>query len=78
MFGGFGLYKNGVIVGIIVDNEFYFKVDNKTRRYFEKYGSRPFTYERQKKVITLGSYFLVTEEMMTENEIKSWLTGKTA
>ena len=63
MFGGFGLYKNGVIIGIIADNEFYFKIAEADYEEFEKYGSRPFTYERQGKIIALKSYWLVTEEM---------------
>ncbi len=76
MFGGFGLYKNGSIFGIIADNEFYFKVDDATRSSFEKSGSRPFTYERQGKIIALSSYYLVTEEMMEEGEVARLLVSK--
>ena len=28
MFGGFGIYKDGVMFGIVVDGELYFKVDD--------------------------------------------------
>lgn len=69
MFGGFGLYKNGAIFGIIADNEFYFKTDEAIQGEFEKYGSRPFTYERRGKIIALKSYWLVTEEMMSDGKI---------
>ena len=31
MFGGHGLYKKGVIFGIIADDALYFKVDDKNR-----------------------------------------------
>lgn len=76
MFGGFGLYKNGAIFGIIADNEFYFKVNDAIRSSFEKSGSRPFTYERQEKIIALSSYYLVTEEMMENGEIARLLNSK--
>lgn len=75
MFGGFGLYKNGVIFGIIAENEFYFKIDEAAHADFEKYGSRQFTYEKQGKIIALKFYWLVTEEMMEDVEdTRFWLS----
>jgi len=44
MFGGYGIYKDGIIFGIIVDDELYFKVDDTNREEYEKMGSSPFVY----------------------------------
>ncbi|WP_017442443.1 TfoX/Sxy family protein [Rickettsia gravesii] len=34
MFGGYGIYKCGVTIGIIKSNELYFKSDLSTYEYF--------------------------------------------
>jgi DNA transformation protein len=41
MFGGHGIYLDGVIVGLIIDGEFYLKTDKKTKGLGEQ-----FKYER--------------------------------
>jgi DNA transformation protein len=42
MFGGIGLYRQGVFFGIIAADVLYLKVDDGNRRDFERKGSRPF------------------------------------
>jgi DNA transformation protein len=42
MFGGVGLYCDGVFFGLIARDELYLKVDEMTRGAFEAEGSRPF------------------------------------
>jgi DNA transformation protein len=42
MFGGVGLYCEGVFFGLIARDELYFKVDDTTRGTFEAEGARPF------------------------------------
>jgi DNA transformation protein len=42
MFGGVGLYRQGLFFGIIAGDVLYFKVDDDNRRDFERKGSRPF------------------------------------
>lgn len=46
MFGGYGLYAEGKIFGIVVDKIIYLKVDGSNRPDYEKAGSKPFTYGR--------------------------------
>lgn len=45
MFGGYGLYYEGRIFGLIADSTLYFKVDNTNRKQYEEAGSQPFVYE---------------------------------
>ena len=47
MFGGHGIYHDGVMLGLVADGVFYLKVDDGNRAAFEAAGSKPFTYRRQ-------------------------------
>ncbi|MBI1729328.1 TfoX/Sxy family protein [Candidatus Acetothermia bacterium] len=68
MFGGWGIYKNGLIFGIIFDDELFFKVNDENRVEFERSGSHPLVYaNRDGKESTL-SYWLITEEVMEDRE----------
>jgi DNA transformation protein len=42
MFGGVGLYHQGVFFAIIAGDVLYLKVDDTTRRDYERAGTRPF------------------------------------
>ena len=68
MFGGYGIYKNGNIFAIIVDGELYFKADEKTKKYFEAHGSRPFTYTKKNGRTYAMSYWLVPGEILENRE----------
>lgn len=67
MFGGWGVYKDGTIFGIIFDGELYFKVDKSNQADYEKCGSRPFEYARGGGQ-TILSYWLLPEEIMEDQE----------
>ena len=68
MFGGFGLYKDGVIFGIIVDDEVYFKVGDPNRKKYEKAGSRPFTYQNARGKDIAMSYWAVPADVLEDRE----------
>jgi DNA transformation protein len=42
MFGGFGLYRNGMFFGLIAGDVLYFKVGEANRRDFARYEAPPF------------------------------------
>ena len=42
MFGGVGLYRNGLFFGIVAGDVLYLKVDERTRRDYEAAGMAPF------------------------------------
>ena len=68
MFGGWAIYENEAIFGIIVEGELYFKVDDNNRSEFERAGSHPFVYtKRDGKPITM-SYWLVPEDITEDRE----------
>lgn len=58
MFGGFGLFRQGLMFGIIIDDVLYYKTAASNRADYEAAGSEPFQYEAKKKTVTL-SYWTV-------------------
>ncbi|NKB33998.1 MAG: transcriptional regulator [Pseudomonadales bacterium] len=75
MFGGFGIFLEGLMFGLIAENVFYIKVDEESRGDFEELGLQPFTYEKQGKKMNLG-YLQAPEEAMESIEIMSEWANK--
>ncbi len=70
MFGGWGLYRDGLIFGLIADNELYFKADDINRPEFEHLaGSHPFVYAQGDHKPTTMSYWLVPETIFSNEEM---------
>ena len=66
MFSGFGIYREGTIVGIIISDELYLKVDETNRREYEAMGSTPFEYERKDGKRISMSYWKVPAEVLED------------
>lgn len=75
MFGGWGLYKDGVIFAIIVEGELFVKADAEGRRVFEAEGSRPFTYTtRTRRKPVAMPYWLVPEAVLeSRDRFEEWV-----
>ena len=74
MFGGHGLYKDGVIFGLIADDQLYFKTGESNQKYFEAAGSQPFTYEAKNKKRVAMSYWEVPSDVLeNRDEIQLWI-----
>ncbi len=56
MFGGAGLYADGVMFALVIDDVLYFKADETTRQRFSDEGSEPFTYEAKGRTITVSHW----------------------
>ena len=54
MFGGWGLFLDDTMFGLIADERLYFKVDAETEPRFAAAGATAFTYLRQGKRIALS------------------------
>ena len=53
MFGGFGIYLDGVMFALIADDILYLKVDDRTRPDYEAAGSAPFRPRPRGKPFTM-------------------------
>lgn len=66
MFGGFGLYLDDVIVGIVAWDRLFFRTDDRNRPDYQAAGTAPFSYEgRSGKPIEMP-YWEVPAEILAE------------
>ncbi len=68
MFGGYGLYKNKVITGLIANNILYFKVGKLNLSDFEKAGSSPFSYLTKDGKKAVMSYWEVPKNILENSQ----------
>ncbi|HSH97384.1 MAG: TfoX/Sxy family protein [Methylophilaceae bacterium] len=72
MFGGHGLYHDGVMFGLVIDELLYLKGDVSILHYFEKRNLNQFEYMRGEKIVKL-SYYLAPEEIFDDfDEAAIW------
>lgn len=68
MFGGYGVFLEGLMFGVVFGNTLYLKVDKDSQADFEALGLPPFTYPRGNKEIAL-SYYQTPDEAMDDSEM---------
>ena len=72
MFGGHGIYVDGLCFAIHVRGEIFLKADAVNRAAFEAAGSTPFSYEHSGKRVSLG-YWRLTEAAFDEPDtLREW------
>ena len=74
MFGGFGIYKNGLGFALMGGGELYFKVAKNNQADYERLGSKPFVYTGRKSKSYTMSYWLLPEEIMEDaKDLEKWI-----
>jgi DNA transformation protein and related proteins len=58
MFGGAGLWSDGLMFGLVFDGAIFLKVDEASIPDFEREGSQPFVYTRAKSPGRVGRHSL--------------------
>lgn len=72
MFGGAGLYYDGVMFALIADDAVYLKADQDSCKAFEAEGLKPFTYHGKAKAVTM-SYWRAPERVFDDpDEFVEW------
>ena len=72
MFGGYGIYHDGLMFGLVADDTLYLKVDDQIRPMFEQLGLGPFEYTRNGKVMNLSYYEAPPELLEVRQEATRW------
>ena len=73
MFGGAGIYAEGLMFGLIVDDVIYLKTDAQTAARFEREGCGPFTYDTKRGERSLKSYWRMPDRLYDEpEELANW------
>jgi len=65
MFSGYGLFRDGLMFGLVVRETLYLKADAQSVSQFEKLGLAPFEYQRAGKLARLSYY--TAPESVTED-----------
>jgi DNA transformation protein len=72
IFGGAGVYADGVMFGLIADDTLYLKADAETQGAYEAEGLPRFGYEARGKRIDLP-YWRIPERLLDDpDEMASW------
>ena len=72
MFGGYGIYCDGVMFGLVADGALYFKVDDHNRDDFVQEGLEPFIYEKKGKKIAMSYYSAPGDSVDNSDALLPW------
>jgi DNA transformation protein len=72
MFGGHGIYADGLCFAIESRGEVFVKVDADNEADFAAAGSKPFVYEAKGKRMSMAYWLLVAGAYDDEDELKRW------
>jgi DNA transformation protein len=72
MFGGVGLYLDGLFFALIDDDTLYFKTDDANRGRFQRAGSRPFCPFPGRPDYQMGYWQVPAEVLEETDELKAW------
>lgn len=67
IFSGYGVYGQGVMFALMVDEVLYLKADTESTSYFVERGLEPFVYQRRGQAVAL-SYYQAPDEVMDDRE----------
>ncbi|MGB8518258.1 MAG: TfoX/Sxy family protein [Gallionella sp.] len=72
MFGGYGLYRDGLMFALVVEDELFFKTDANNVAQFERAGSRPFSYQSKTRTVRLSYWSAPAESLESPAEMRDW------
>ena len=73
MFGGAGVFLDGVMFALIASETLYFKADETTKARFEREELEPFTYEAGNGKRSIMSYWRAPEQVFDDpDEMLDW------
>jgi DNA transformation protein len=73
MFGGAGIFADGLMIGLVVDGVIFLKADESTIPRFEREGLGPFSYRTKDGTRSLASYWRMPERLYDDtDELADW------
>ncbi len=66
MFGGAGVFYDGVMFGLVAGEQLYFKVDDTNRQSYEDEDCEPFTYSARNNKRAVMSYYQIPDFLYDE------------
>jgi DNA transformation protein len=72
MFGGYGLYREGLMFALIVEDELYFKTDTENLARFEQADSHPFVYQSKTRTVKMSYWSAPAASLDSAAEMSEW------
>ncbi len=72
MFGGFGLYSDGVMFALVEDSTLYLRADDESRAAFEAVGSQPWVFEAKDKPMPMPYYPIPEQDFDDDAALELW------
>ena len=73
MFGGAGIFHDGVMFGLVADDTLYLRADDNSSAPFEAEGKGPFTYRRKGRGKMTMPYWELPERLLDNpDELALW------
>jgi DNA transformation protein len=72
MFGGVGLYLDGLFFALVDDDTLYFKADDSNRARYERAGSKPFCPYPDRPDQSMGYWQVPAEVLEDTGELATW------
>ncbi len=74
MFGGYGVYRDGIMFALVADDVLYLKADGESEMEFSRRNLEQFEYVKNGQPMKM-SYFIAPEEIYEDSvEAKAWAT----
>ncbi len=67
MFGGLGIFRYGLMFGLVADDRLCFKVDDQTRQAYIDHGMEEWAYDGKGKAVKMG-YWYMPERLFEESD----------
>lgn len=74
MFGGYGIYHDDVMIGLVADDELYLKVDSASEPHFREAGSRPFEYTKNGATMKMSYWSAPVEVFEDPEAARAWVS----
>jgi len=72
MFGGHGVFYDGLMIGLVADEELYLKVGPDTEGEFKALGLSPFEYQKGNKRVKMSYYHPPENTLEDAHEMTRW------
>jgi DNA transformation protein len=72
MFGGYGLYRKGLMFALIVEDELFLKTDANNAARFKREGSHPFVYQSKARTVQLSYWSAPAASLDSPAEMGEW------
>jgi len=72
-FGGYGLYRDGRMFAIVVEDTLYLKTDRESLSEFTERGLEPFSYDRNGKIVSMSYYQPPPESLDRAESLIPWV-----